>query len=48
MGGIVTILNGKAGAGANGDITSLSGLTTALSIDQGEQGQKFHEMQQLT
>ena len=37
-GGIVTILNGKAGAGANSDITSLSGLTTALSIDQGGTG----------
>lgn len=40
-GGIVTILNGKAGAGANGDITSLSGLTTALSIDQGGTGAKI-------
>ncbi|MDE9615208.1 phage tail protein, partial [Citrobacter portucalensis] len=40
-GGIVTILNGKAGAGANGDITSLSGLTTALSIAQGGTGAKI-------
>ncbi|MGI7011993.1 tail fiber domain-containing protein [Citrobacter braakii] len=37
-GGIVTILNGKAVAGANSDITSLSGLTTALSVKQGGTG----------
>ncbi|WP_170975156.1 phage tail protein, partial [Citrobacter sp. wls615] len=37
-GGITTTLNGKAGAGANSDITSLSGLTTALSILQGGTG----------
>ena len=37
-GGIVTTLNGKAGAGANSDITSLSGLTTPLSADQGGTG----------
>lgn len=36
--GIVTILNEKAGAGSNSDITSLSGLTTALSIKQGGTG----------
>ncbi|WP_312140810.1 hypothetical protein [Pantoea septica] len=30
----------KANKGANSDITSLSGLTTALSIDQGGTGQK--------
>lgn len=42
-GGVVTILNGKAGAGANGDITSLSGLTTALSIAQGGTGSKTIE-----
>ncbi len=39
-GGIVTTLNGKAGAGANSDITSLSGLTTPLSLDQGGLGAK--------
>jgi len=35
-----TALNGKAKAGANSDITSLSGLTTALSVEQGGTGQK--------
>lgn len=39
-GGIATTLNGKAGAGANSDITSLTGLTTALSVDQGGTGGK--------
>ncbi|HAT7506673.1 TPA: phage tail protein [Citrobacter braakii] len=33
-------LNGKADKGSNSDITSLSGLTTALSIDQGGTGAK--------
>lgn len=37
---ITTSLNGKAGNGANSDITSLTGLTTALSIGQGGTGQK--------
>ena len=37
-GGIVTTLDGKAGKGANSDITSLSGLTTPLSIGQGGLG----------
>ncbi|MEW5290279.1 hypothetical protein ABW286_13980 [Erwinia papayae] len=32
-------INGKAASGANKDITSLSGLTTALSIAQGGTGQ---------
>jgi hypothetical protein len=36
---IQTQLNGKAASGANSDITSLSGLTTALSIGQGGTGQ---------
>ncbi|HCL5680796.1 TPA: phage tail protein [Citrobacter freundii] len=39
-GGIITTLDGKAGAGANNDITSLSGLTTPLSMDQGGLGAK--------
>ncbi len=33
-------LAGKAAAGANSDITSLSGLATALSVDQGGTGAK--------
>ncbi|MDU3906582.1 MAG: phage tail protein [Citrobacter portucalensis] len=37
-GGIATTLDGKAGKGANSDITSLSGLTTPLSIGQGGLG----------
>lgn len=37
---IATSLAGKAGNGANSDITSLTGLTTALSIAQGGTGQK--------
>ncbi|EFJ8791186.1 phage tail protein [Escherichia coli] len=37
-GGIVTILRGKADAGANSNITSLSGLTTPLSLEQGGLG----------
>lgn len=36
----VTSLSSKAANGANGDITSLSGLTTALSIAQGGTGAK--------
>lgn len=36
--GITTALNNKAAKGANSDITSLSGLTTALSISQGGTG----------
>ena len=36
--GIATTLSGKAAKGANDDITSLSGLTTALSISQGGTG----------
>ncbi|HEE9835665.1 TPA: tail fiber domain-containing protein [Citrobacter freundii] len=39
-GGIATTLHGKAGAGANSDITSLTGLTTALSVGQGGTGGK--------
>ncbi|HBN5388636.1 TPA: phage tail protein [Citrobacter freundii] len=39
-GGIATTLNGKASAGANSDITSLSGLTTPLSLEQGGLGAK--------
>lgn len=35
---IQTQLDGKAGNGANSDITSLSGLTTALSVAQGGTG----------
>jgi|GEM_PF-3449789 len=35
---LVTMLNGKAANGANSDITSLSGLKTALSVDQGGSG----------
>lgn len=35
---ITTILSGKAAKGANDDITSLSGLTTALSLEQGGTG----------
>ena len=38
--GISATLNNKASKGNNSDITSLSGLTTALSIDQGGTGQK--------
>ncbi|WP_347004251.1 tail fiber domain-containing protein [Enterobacter roggenkampii] len=37
---ITTSLSGKAAKGANDDITSLSGLTTALSISQGGTGDK--------
>lgn len=37
-GPLQTQLDGKASAGANSDITSLSGLTTALSIGQGGTG----------
>ena len=37
---ITTTLSGKAAKGANDDITSLSGLTTALSISQGGTGDK--------
>lgn len=36
--GIATTLNEKANAGANNDITSISGLTTALGINQGGTG----------
>jgi hypothetical protein len=36
---VQTQLNGKASSGSNSDITSLSGLTTALSIGQGGTGQ---------
>lgn len=36
--GIITTLSGKAAKGANDDITSLSGLTTALSLEQGGTG----------
>ncbi|MDF7657648.1 tail fiber domain-containing protein [Erwiniaceae bacterium L1_54_6] len=36
--GITTTLAGKAAKGANSDITSLTGLTTALSIAQGGTG----------
>lgn len=36
--GIASTLSGKAAKGANSDITSLSGLTTALSIAQGGTG----------
>ena len=36
---VQTQLNSKAASGANSDITSLSGLTTALSIGQGGTGQ---------
>ncbi|MFH2944744.1 tail fiber domain-containing protein [Enterobacter roggenkampii] len=35
---ITTSLSGKAAKGANSDITSLSGLTTALSLEQGGTG----------
>lgn len=38
--GINTTLNNKANKGANSDITSLSGLTTALSVPQGGTGGK--------
>lgn len=37
---ITTALNGKAAKGANTDITSLGGLTTALSVTQGGTGGK--------
>jgi len=36
--GLQTALDGKAANGANSDITSLSGLTTALSVAQGGTG----------
>lgn len=39
-GGITTTLNNKAAKGANSDITSLSGLTTAVTISQGGTGGK--------
>lgn len=39
-GNITTSLNNKASSGANNDIKSLSGLTTALSIEQGGTGAK--------
>lgn len=39
-GNITTALNSKASSGANSDIKSLSGLTTALSIAQGGTGAK--------
>lgn len=39
-GNITTALNNKASSGANSDIKSLSGLTTALSIEQGGTGKK--------
>lgn len=35
---LITITSGKAGKGANSDITSLSGLTTPLSMEQGGLG----------
>lgn len=35
---ITTSLSGKAAKGANNDITSLNGLTTALSVEQGGTG----------
>lgn len=38
--GIATTINGKAAKGDNSDITSLSGLTSALSVAQGGTGQK--------
>jgi hypothetical protein len=38
--GITTTLDGKATKGVNSDITSLSGLTTALSVEQGGTGAK--------
>ncbi|HHD0687069.1 TPA: phage tail protein [Citrobacter freundii] len=37
-GGIATTLDGKAGKGANNDITSLEGLTTALGLKYGGTG----------
>ena len=37
-GGIATTLDGKAGKGANSDITSLEGLTTALGLKYGGTG----------
>lgn len=37
-----TTVNGKAAKGANSDITSLEGLTTALSIEQGGTGAKTY------
>lgn len=37
---LTTSLDGKASKGSNSDITSLSGLTTALSIEQGGTGAK--------
>lgn len=37
---LTTLLNNKAAKGANSDITSLSGLTTALTIEQGGTGAK--------
>lgn len=40
IGNINTALSGKAGKGANNDITSLQGLTTAITIAQGGTGAK--------
>ncbi|WP_159282404.1 tail fiber domain-containing protein [Rahnella variigena] len=37
-----TTVNGKAAKGANSDITSMAGLTTALSIEQGGTGAKTY------
>ncbi|MFS7307436.1 tail fiber domain-containing protein [Rahnella inusitata] len=37
---LTTLLNNKAAKGANSDITSISGLTTALTIEQGGTGAK--------
>lgn len=37
-----SLLNAKAGSGANSDIKSLTGLTTALSISQGGTGAKTY------
>ncbi|ELM7834971.1 phage tail protein [Escherichia coli] len=39
-GGLATTLDGKARKGVNSDITSITGLTTALSISQGGTGDK--------
>lgn len=38
--GITSLINGKAASGANSDITSLTGLTTALTVAQGGTGGK--------
>lgn len=35
---LITSVSGKAAKGANGDITSIAGLTTALSVPQGGTG----------